>query len=58
MTELNMDFRLGIVALGFLVYFYGWLLDQMEQAAWVQEIKSKLQGVLWGEVGRCFGTWN
>ena len=45
-TELNMNFRLGIVALGFLVDFDGWLLDQMEQAAWVREIKSGMQGVL------------
>jgi len=46
MTDLNIDFRLGIVALGFLVDFDGWLLDQMEQVAWVQEMKSGMHGVL------------
>ena len=39
---MKLDFRLGIVAQGFLVDFDDWLLDQMEQAAWVWEIKSDL----------------
>ena len=30
---MKLDFRLGIVAQGFLVDFYDWLLDQMEQAS-------------------------
>ena len=32
MTGSNMDFMLGIVALGFLIDFVWVLLDQMEQA--------------------------
>jgi len=43
MTELKLDFSLGIVAQGFLVDFDDGLLDQMVQAAWVREIKSHLQ---------------
>ena len=40
---MNIGFRLGIVAKGFLVDIDDWLLDQMEQASWVWEIKSELQ---------------
>ena len=53
---MNIDFRLGIVAQRILVDFDVWLLDQMEQAVLGPGNQVRMQGVLWGEVGRCFGT--
>jgi len=43
MTELNIDFRLGIVAQRILFDFRFWLLDQLEKEDWVQEINSGIQ---------------